>query len=145
MNKIKDKIINLGANLAISYALEVTNDPKTFEDTIRSQIQTKLENTNPVEMKIAFDQKKDIFKNLESDWLYQLRQYTDTNDDRISQIKKNVSSCMYIFNEKWAMNVLKEDLPEYYSIIMTDEKPKEFMAWFSKQINDIINLVKTQI
>jgi len=94
-----------------------------------------------VQFKIAFDKNISITQGVDSKEIEMIRNYVRSDDPRIMQIKQNLADHMYHFNEMWALNMLQKELPDFYSIIMTDEKPDKFKRWFSDQIKAILNQV----
>jgi len=132
---------NLGVSLGISYALEITSTLEDFEEFVIGQIKTRLDEVKPEELKYAFDENKSILSKVDVQELQNLKSYVKSNDERILKIKQNIANYMYHFNSGWALAVLEKELPDFYSIIMTDDRPVEFQLWFSDQITDIINQV----
>ena len=136
-----DKLANIGAQLGISYAVEITNELKDFEKFIIQQLKARLKDTQPRELKYAFRDNLSIYNGVDSNELKNLMSYVKSDDPRILKIKANIQKHMYYFDQYWALETLRKELPDFYSIIMTDAEPERFKAWFSSQIQDILKQV----
>lgn len=142
---LKEKLKKAGAETAIYYLAKNTQSKEFLGDLLKDKLDEYLNGADPADLKICFDENCDFVKGIDEEMVTDAKKYIKSDNPDVHTIVKNIEEHMYYFDEKWVMEFLSEKHPEFYSIIMTDAKTKEFQKYMSIQVHNVIKYIQEEV
>lgn len=142
---LKEKLKKAGAETAIYYLAKNTQKKEFLSDLLKDNLEEYMNGSDPADLKICFDENCDFVKGIDMEMVDNAKKYIKSDSSDVRKIVKNIEEHMYYFDEKWVMDFLKEKHPEYYSVIVTDAKTKQFQKYMSMQVHNVINYIQEEV